>query len=291
MSDETSVETAVLQEEAQERLSLDPLPDFVGGVVTVNGENTQAKLYKSLFVYCNKSSQTHPLSQSYCIGQLSTGKTLLVHGDFPNGGLNERQAKRLAVWVSPLDWSVDGNGKLKPETDAALDTLLAAYAERDWVSVEHMVREIEKKKLDSKPNPAYTTDVTNAETYPLNPNPQKDSTMSVTAEMPNGVQTSDQATPVETAPKKRGRRKRDANSKAAIARPGILMKPIAGFNSKNADNLAKEFGEKTALVYAAGVLVLSQLPIEQQAEAFKQAKVGHVQFVREEREKQEQAQG
>jgi len=295
MSDNANSEIEVLQDEAKERLSLDPLPDFINAVVTLpNNQEVQAELYKQFYVYCDRNGKIP--STSWNVSHLATGKTIVVHSEIPDGGLNNRQAKRLAVWLSPLDWSVDANNRWSAETNATVDALVEAYADKNHVLVEEIVARIDGRRLnapdavaekvsgnlqpvvDSKQVEAYTTGVSNQP--PMTENQSKDRPMSATAEMPNGVQTA-----TTDAPKKK-RRQRNINSAAALKRPGIMMKPVAAFNAKEVETLANDFGEKVPLVYATAILVLLSLPDEQKLEAFKQAKLANVAYTREERAKQ-----
>ena len=266
------VENMVEQEEAQERLALDPLPDFVDGITDVHGVPTQSKLYKHFFVYCDRNGKQPSVSYNVC--HLATGKTVIVHNEI-EGGLNERQAKRLATWLAPLNWNTDANNKFDAETDKIVGELVEAYSERDWISVEKIVNAVDSRRLVGYDSVVKANSAANK--------PEPENTMSATG-VANGVAS--ELDPAGEQPKRRGRKKRDPNSKAAIARPGILMKPVAGFCDKEATQLAQLFGEKTALVYATGVYVLSQLPEEQQLEAFKQAKLQHVRHTKAEMAKQ-----
>lgn len=271
------------QQDAKDELSLDPIPDMPAGKLTVKiGDNppayTQVEglLYGPFGLYPDPEG-TNPTSE-WAVMLLVTGRKVVSHADLAPFGMVRQQARRFAVWLSALDWRVFENDSISERTVDLARQLIHTYKLRDWIKVKEIVEKIGGRLVD-KPNGEYTTPVENE--TPTTLNPVEETRMStVNAPQPtavNGVQT-------ETAPKaKRGRRKRDPNSKAAITRPGVQMKPVANFNADTAEKFAQEFGEKVPLVYAAGIYVLTQLPIEQQMEALKQAKIENVKNIRAER--------
>jgi hypothetical protein len=274
------------QQEAKDDLSLDPIPDMPAGKLTVQIGDTppaytqvEGVLHGPFGLYPDPDG-TNPTSE-WVVMLLATGEKVVTHADLAPFGMIRQQARRFAVWLSALDWRVSGDGGIPPQTVDLARQLTHAYKLRNWIEVKRIVEKIGGRLVD-KPTGEYTTPVENQ--TPTTLNPVEETRMSTqTAPQPaavNGVQT-------ETAPKaKRGRRKRDPNSKAAITRPGVQMKPVANFNANEAEKFAQEFGEKVPLVYAAGIYVLTQLPIEQQMEALKQAKIKNVENIRAERSAQ-----
>lgn len=264
------------QLEAKDELSLDPIPDMPAGKLTVRiGEDnagppavTQVEglLHGPFGLYADPEG-SNPTSE-WVVSLLATGEKIVTHEMLAPFGMIRQQARRFAAWLSVLDWTTDGDGKYSSETSALASELIHAYKLRDWIRVKKAV-----ENLDGKRKTEYNTPVKVTPDVPHKP--QTENTMSEV----NG--TSATATPT-----KRGRRKRDPNSKAAIARPGVSMKPVCNFVDAEVKKLEQEFGEKAPLIFATGVYVLTQLPIEQQAEAFKQAKIKNVENIRKERSAQ-----